>query len=226
MNTTKTAIVLLSGGLDSATCLAVAKDSGFDVIAVSFLYGQKHSSELNAAKALAEKHEVKKHVIFPIDVSVFSGSSLTDASLTVPTDREEGIPNTYVPARNTIFLSVALGFAEVYQADAIYIGANAVDYSGYPDCRPEYISAFGQLANLATKRSVEGAKLEIMTPLINLTKARIISLGTDLGVDYALTVSCYNADEQGLACGKCDSCYYRRQGFETAGVADPTRYQT
>lgn len=220
------AVVLLSGGLDSATALAVARDKGFECYALSVDYGQRHVSELNAARAVASQMGAKEHRVAHLDIGQFGGSALTDSNIAVPTTPTEGIPSTYVPARNTVMLALALGWAEVLDADAIFIGVNAVDYSGYPDCRPEFIVAFGQLANLATKRAVEGHPITIEAPLMHLTKADIIRLGVGLGVDYGLTVSCYQADEQGRACGVCDSCRFRRQGFKEAGVTDPTQYQS
>ncbi len=224
MNVRSKAIVLLSGGLDSATVLAIASRN-FQCHTISFDYGQRHLSELNAAKQLAQAFGSSHHII-QLDVSVMTGSALTDSRIDVPeTGLDEGIPVTYVPARNTIFLAHALAVAEVEAANDIFIGVNAVDYSGYPDCRPAYIEAFENMANLATKAGVEGQKLNIHTPLINMSKAEIISTGTRLGVDYSLTVSCYQADQQGRACGLCDSCRLRRDGFEAAGVPDPTIYQ-
>ena len=219
------AVVLLSGGLDSATALAVARDKGHACFALSVDYGQRHVSELNAAKAVANRLGAVEHRVAHLDMGQFGGSALTDKNMAVPTLPTEGIPVTYVPARNTVMLALALGWAEVLDADAIFIGVNAVDYSGYPDCRPEFINAFQRLANLATKRAVEGHPITLDTPLMHLTKADIIRLGTRLGVDYGLTVSCYQADEQGRACGVCDSCRLRRQGFADAGIADPTAYQ-
>ncbi|AXI02888.1 7-cyano-7-deazaguanine synthase QueC [Aquirhabdus parva] len=218
------AIVLLSGGLDSATCLAWAMQR-YQCEALSFAYGQRHSSELDAAKKLAAQAGVP-HRIINIDLRSLGGSALTDDSIDVPENEPGGIPVTYVPARNTIFLSYALAVAEVTQSQAIVIGVNAVDYSGYPDCRSEYIDAFARMAALATKAGVEGNPLTIDTPLLHLSKANIIRLGTELGIDYSLTVSCYQADLQGRACGRCDSCRLRRQGFDDAGVADPTHYQS
>ncbi|WLF83304.1 7-cyano-7-deazaguanine synthase QueC [Moraxella sp. ZY210820] len=219
----KKAIILLSGGLDSATCLAWAK-SRYECIALSFMYGQRSTTELNAAKKLAEQAGVQ-HRIINIDLANLGGSALTDHSLAMPENAEsQGIPITYVPARNTIFLSYALAVAEVFEAEAIVIGVNAVDYSGYPDCRPEFIHAFTELARLATKAGVEGHPLTIETPLLHLSKANIIRLGLEHGVNYSQTVSCYQADDDGRACGKCDSCRLRQQGFIDAGVADPTRY--
>lgn len=217
------AIILLSGGLDSSTCLAWAKTK-YECIALSFMYGQRSTTELNAAKQLAKNAGIE-HRIINIDLANLGGSALTDHSLDMPEQGEDnGIPITYVPARNTIFLSYALAAAEVFEAETIVIGVNAVDYSGYPDCRPEFIDAFAELARLATKAGVEGKPLTIETPLLHLSKANIIRLGIELGVDYSQTVSCYQADEQGRACGKCDSCRLRQQGFKDAQVADPTRY--
>lgn len=217
------AIILLSGGLDSSTCLAWAK-SKYDCIALSFMYGQRSTTELNAAKKLAQLAGVE-HRIINIDLGNLGGSALTDHSLSIPEQGEDtGIPITYVPARNTIFLSYALAAAEVFEAEAIVIGVNAVDYSGYPDCRPEFIDAFANLARLATKAGVEGRPLKIETPLLHLSKANIIRLGIEHGVNYSETVSCYQADDDGRACGKCDSCRLRQQGFADAGIADPTRY--
>jgi 7-cyano-7-deazaguanine synthase len=222
---TKRAVVLLSGGLDSATALAVARSQGHDCYALSVDYGQRHASELAAARAVAAQLGAAEHRVVHLDMGQFGGSALTDRNLAVPTAPSTGIPVTYVPARNTVMLALALGWAEVLAADAIYIGVNAVDYSGYPDCRPEFVQAFTRLANLATKRGVEGHAMAIEAPLIDLSKAGIIRLGSRLGVDYALTVSCYQADDQGRACGVCDSCRFRRQGFVEAGIADPTRYR-
>jgi 7-cyano-7-deazaguanine synthase len=219
------AVVLLSGGLDSATCLAIARDQGFDCFAMSFDYGQRHESELRAARNVAEAMGAAAFKVIHINMGDIGGSALTDHSIAVPETPTEGIPVTYVPARNTVFLSLALGWAEVLDADAIFIGVNAVDYSGYPDCRPAFISAFESLANLATKRGVEGRPIRIQAPLLRLTKGQIIEMGTRLGVDYSLTVSCYQADSEGRACGRCDSCRLRRAGFEQAGLQDPTRYR-
>jgi 7-cyano-7-deazaguanine synthase len=221
----KKAVVLLSGGLDSATVLAIAKAEGFSCHTMSFDYGQRHRAELVASEQLSMEMGAVEHKVISIDLTSIGGSALTDQTIDVPNQPGEGIPITYVPARNTVFLSIALGWAEVLSADAIFVGVNAVDYSGYPDCRPEYISAYEKMANLATKAGVEGKKLRIETPLIALTKQAIIEKGLALGVNYALTVSCYQADEQGRACGECDSCRFRRQGFEQAGVDDPTRYR-
>jgi 7-cyano-7-deazaguanine synthase len=252
--TNKKAIILFSGGLDSTTCLAIAQSNGYECYALSFSYGQRHSSELEAAKRIAKSSKVKLHKIIDLDLGSFGGSALTDDSIEVPitdaptaddptTDSlttddsidasitDEGIENpstsipvTYVPARNTVFLSVALAWAEVLEADAIFAGVNAVDYSGYPDCRPEYIKAFQLMADLATKAGIEGRGVKILTPLISLTKVEIIKLGESLGVDYSKTVSCYQADENGLACGVCDSCTIRKQAFQSALEVDPTLY--
>jgi 7-cyano-7-deazaguanine synthase len=220
----KKAVVLVSGGLDSATALAIAKDQGYDCYAMSFDYGQRHASELSAAYKVASSAGVIEHKTIRIDLDGIGGSALTDSNIPVPDKPGEGIPVTYVPARNTIFLSLALAWVEVLGARDIFIGVNAVDYSGYPDCRPEYIHAFEKLATLATRAGVEGEVFEIHTPLIDLSKAEIIQQGTALGVNYALTTSCYVADENGRACGQCDSCRIRRAGFESAGVTDPTVY--
>ena len=228
MSTTprRPAVILVSGGLDSATILAIALSEGFESCALTFDYGQRHRSELQAARRVCAAADVKRHVVFPLNLRVFGGSALTD-DFDVPKDRSEdemesGIPITYVPARNTGFLSVALGWAEVLGAADIFIGVNAVDYSGYPDCRPEFIAAFAGLANLATKAGVEGAsRYEIHTPLISLTKADIIRRGTELGVDYGLTLSCYDPDERGRPCRHCDSCQLRAKGFQEAGLPDP-----
>ena len=218
------AIVLLSGGLDSATALALAREAGHACYALSFRYGQRHSAELAAAQRIAEALGAAEHRTVDLDLSAIGGSALTDAAIAVPEAPTTGIPVTYVPARNTVFLAVALGWAEVLGAREIFIGVNAVDYSGYPDCRPEFIQAFEQLANLATKAGVEGERFHVRTPLIELSKAQIIRRGMALGVDYSLTVSCYQADAEGRACGRCDSCRLRAKGFAEAGVADPTRY--
>jgi len=220
------AIVLTSGGLDSATVLAIAQADGKRCYSLSIDYGQRHRSELLAAERVAGQYENVVHRTVSLDLSLFSGSALTDDSVAVPTAPTEGIPVTYVPARNTIFLSLALGWAEVVGAREIYIGANAVDYSGYPDCRPEYMAAFDALSGLATKAGTEGDPIRVRAPIIDMTKADIIRLGTSLGVDYALTVSCYQADSEGLACGVCDSCRLRREGFLAAGIDDPTRYSS
>ena len=221
----KKAVILLSGGLDSATVLAIARSEGFDCYCLSFDYGQRHSAELAASDRVAKALGAKEHRIARIDIGAFGGSALTDTHIDVPVDGvDNGIPVTYVPARNTIMLSYALGWAEVLGAQDIFVGVNAVDYSGYPDCRPAFISAFENMANLATKVAVEGKPFHIRAPLIDLTKAQIIAAGSKLGVDYGLTVSCYQADHQGRACGVCDSCRLRRAGFAAAGVADPTAY--
>lgn len=221
----KKAVVLLSGGLDSATILAIARRDGYACHALSFAYGQRHKAELDAAARIAKVLGATEHKTVALDLSAIGGSSLTDASIPVPDHPSEGIPSTYVPARNTIFLAVATGWAEVLEAHDIFIGVNAVDYSGYPDCRPEFISAFQEVANLGTKAGVEGQGLRIQAPLVKLSKAEIVRLGTTLGVDYGLTVSCYTADVQGRACGVCDSCRLRRQGFADAGLPDPTAYR-
>lgn len=220
------AVVLLSGGLDSATVLAVAKSQGYECHTMSFNYGQRHLTELKAAERIASYFDVATHRVMEMNMQAIGGSALTDDSIDVPISGVEAdsIPVTYVPARNTIFLSYALGLAEVIEAKALFIGVNAVDYSGYPDCRPEFIQAFEVMANLATKAGVEGHSLTIETPLIDLTKAQIIQKGTNLGVDYSQTISCYQADDQGRACGVCDSCRLRKQGFQEAGIPDPTRY--
>jgi 7-cyano-7-deazaguanine synthase len=218
------AVVLLSGGLDSATVLALARERGHAVHALSVHYGQRHSSELAAAAKVAAALGAVEHRVMGVDLAGIGGSALTDPALAVPEAATTGIPITYVPARNTLMLSLALGWAEVLEADAIYIGVNAVDYSGYPDCRPEYIEAFRRLAQLATRRGVEGHPIALEAPLLHLSKAQIIGEGLRLGVDFALTVSCYQADAEGRACGRCDSCRLRREGFAAAGVPDPTRY--
>jgi 7-cyano-7-deazaguanine synthase len=220
------AVVLLSGGLDSATTLAVAREQGFECYTLSFAYGQKHRAELDAAARVARAQGAIEHRVVEIPLGWMGSSALTDARIAVPVDpgRTVGIPVTYVPARNTVFLSLALAWAEVLDAQAIFIGANSLDYSGYPDCRPEFIAAFQALAELATKQAVEGRAVRIEAPLINLSKADIIRRGVALGVDYAETVSCYNADERGRACSRCDSCRLRREGFRAAGIPDPTRY--
>ncbi len=225
-DTARKAVVLVSGGLDSATVLAAALQQGYACYAISFDYGQRHRAELDAADRISTALGALEHRVVPIDLSAFGGSALTDDAIPVPESGvvPDEIPVTYVPARNTVFLSLALAWAEVLGATDLFIGVNAVDYSGYPDCRPEFIEAFRQLANLATKVGVEGEAFAVHTPLIDLTKADIISLGTDLGVDYSQTVSCYQADATGAACGKCDSCRLRRDGFAAAGVPDPTRY--
>ncbi len=221
----KKAVILLSGGLDSATVLAVATSQGYECHTISFDYGQRHNSELVAADSLSKQFKANTHRIIHMNMSAIGGSALTDLDIDVPTSGVSNeIPVTYVPARNTIFLSYALGLAEVVKANDIFIGVNSVDYSGYPDCRPEYIVAFENMANLATKQVIEGEKVAIQTPLINLTKAEIIKLGHNLGIDYSLTVSCYQADNYGKACGVCDSCRLRKQGFADSQVSDPTQY--
>ncbi|MHB9100593.1 MAG: 7-cyano-7-deazaguanine synthase QueC [Sulfuricella sp.] len=220
----KKAVVLLSGGLDSATTLAIARSEGYACYALSLDYGQRHGAELDAAQRVAAALLAHEHRTIKLDLTVFGGSALTDARIAVPTRPSAGIPITYVPARNTIMLSLALAWAEVLGSSDIFIGANAVDYSGYPDCRPEYLEAFEKMANLATKSAIEGRTMHIRAPIVHLTKAEIILRGIELGVDYSLTVSCYQADADGSACGLCDSCRLRRQGFSSAGVADPTRY--
>lgn len=223
-NSSRKAVVLLSGGLDSATCLAIAKSQGFECYCLSLDYHQRHIAELNAANRVAQALGAKSHKTAQLDLSLFGGSALTDNTIEVPQAPTEGIPVTYVPARNTIMLSLALAWAEVLQSQDIFIGVNALDYSGYPDCRSEYVHAFQAMANLATKSAVEGQRITIHAPLIDLTKAQIIAVGTSLGFDYGMTVSCYQADAQGRACGQCDSCRLRRAGFEAAGVPDPTLY--
>lgn len=229
----KKAIVLLSGGMDSTTLLALAQSQQYECYALSFRYGQRHQAELDAASQIAQKAKVIQHEIIDLDLSRFGGSALTDHSIDVPDSSSDGnnnsdnhIPITYVPARNTVFLSIALGWAETLNANDIFIGVTAVDYSGYPDCRPEFIQSFQAMANLATKAGVEGHPFNIQTPLIQLSKAEIIQLGKQLGVDYAQTVTCYRADEYGQACGVCDACDLRRKGFETANITDNTRYST
>ena len=224
----KKAVILLSGGLDSATVLAIALSKGYECHTISFNYGQRHKAELDFAADLSTQMAAKSHRVVNVDMAPIGGSALTDTSIDVPVSGVEAgeIPVTYVPARNTVFLSYALALAEVLKSDDIFIGVNAVDYSGYPDCRQEYIDAFEKMANLATKVGVEGHALHIQTPLIDLTKAQIIQMGTQLGVDYSLTVSCYQADDSGRACGVCDSCRLRKQGFAVANIQDPTRYQS
>jgi 7-cyano-7-deazaguanine synthase len=217
------AVVLLSGGLDSATALAIARSEGYGCHALSVAYGQRHAVELDAAKRIAAAADIP-HQVMSVSLDAIGGSSLTDLGIAVPESPTTGIPSTYVPARNTLFLSLALGWAEVLGARELFIGVNAVDYSGYPDCRPEFVAAFEQLANVATKAGVEGSRFRIHTPLIRMTKAEIIRRGAALGVDFAKTVSCYQADDAGRACGHCDSCRIRRDGFNAAGVPDPTRY--
>lgn len=218
------AVVLVSGGLDSATVLAIANAAGYRCFALSFAYGQRHQAELDAARQVVGSIGAVRHVVMPIDLAAFGGSALTDSSIAVPESPTTGIPVTYVPARNTVFLSLALAWAETLDAKDIFIGVNAVDYSGYPDCRPAFIDAFRRLASLATRAGVEGDGLEIHTPLIDLAKADIIKRGTALGVNYAVTVSCYQPTDDGRACGRCDSCRLRWAGFAAAGIADPTRY--
>ncbi len=225
MTDPKRAVVLLSGGLDSATCLAIARDMGFDAYALSVAYGQRHAAELTAARRVADAHGAIEHRLARVELGQFGGSALTDPSIAVPEDAgSNGIPVTYVPARNTVMLSIALAWAEVLDARDIFVGVNAVDYSGYPDCRPEFIAAFEAMANLATKAGVEGRHLRIHAPLMKLSKGDIIRRGLGLGVDYGLTVSCYQADDAGRACGRCDACRLRAAGFAAAGVADPTPY--
>ena len=223
MNDPRKAIVLLSGGLDSATVLAMAKSEGYECYCLSVDYHQRHIAELEAAKRVAQTLGATEHRIFQLDLSNFGGSALTDSAIAVPQSPTQGIPITYVPARNTIMLSLAMAWAEVLDARNIFIGVNALDYSGYPDCRSEYVEAFERMANLATKSGVEGRTVKIHAPLIDMTKAQIIQRGTALGVNYGLTVSCYQADEEGKACGLCDSCRLRREGFIAAGLSDPTR---
>jgi len=222
--TAKKAIVLVSGGLDSATVLAMAIAQGYECHTLSFDYGQRHRAELQAAERLSAASAAFEHRVISFDLGVIGGSALTDSAIAVPESPTEGIPVTYVPARNTIFLSFALGYAEVVEASAIFVGVNAVDYSGYPDCRPDYIAAFQIMADSATKAGVEGHGAKVHAPLIDMSKADIIQEGVRLGVDYAMTVSCYQANAQGEACGKCDSCRLRSEGFVGAGIADPTRY--
>ncbi len=221
----KKAIVLVSGGLDSATCLAIAKAQSYECYAISFEYGQRSRSELQAAKEIVAATGIVEHKIFSLQMGELGSSALTDVHIKVPEEESEGIPVTYVPARNTVFLSYALAWTEVLKGEAIFMGLNARDYSGYPDCRPEYVAAFQQLINLATKRSVEGGIIKLETPLIDLNKSEIIKIGLRLGVNYGNTVSCYQADASGRACGRCDSCRFRHKGFVDAGVDDPTRYQ-
>jgi 7-cyano-7-deazaguanine synthase len=225
MQANRKAVVLLSGGLDSATTLAIANDQGYACYALSLDYGQRHHAELAAAQRAAASLGVVEHKVISLDLSNIGGSALTDRRIAVPEQPGEGIPVTYVPARNTIFLSLALGWAEVLGAWDLFIGVNAVDYSGYPDCRPEYIQAFQRLSQLATRAGVEGGSFQVHAPLIEMSKAGIIQTGSRLGVDYALTVSCYAADEAGRACGRCDSCRLRAAGFAEAGIDDPTQYQ-
>lgn len=224
MNSSKRAVILVSGGLDSTTVLAMAQAQGYACYTLSFDYGQRHRAELLAAERVSEALGDVEHMVVKLNLDTIGGSALTDTGIDVPEEETEGIPVTYVPARNTVFLSIALGWAEVLGAQDIFIGVNAVDYSGYPDCRPEYIAAYEAMANLATRSGVGGERMTIHTPLMKLGKGDIIEAGLALGVDYSLTVSCYQATDTGLACGKCDSCRLRRQGFLDAGVADPTRY--
>ncbi|WP_018955051.1 7-cyano-7-deazaguanine synthase QueC [Thioalkalivibrio sulfidiphilus] len=221
----RNAVVLLSGGMDSATVLAIAREQGYVCHALSFRYGQRHRAELDAAARVAKSQGAARHQVVDLDLSLFGGSALTDSRIDLPESPSEGIPVTYVPARNTVFLSVALAWAEVLPARDIFIGVNAVDYSGYPDCRPAFIEAFEHLANLATRAGVEGRHLTIHAPLQYLSKADIIRRGTELGVDFAETVTCYGADDEGRACGVCDACRLRAQGFIDAGLSDVTRYQ-
>jgi 7-cyano-7-deazaguanine synthase len=218
------AVILLSGGLDSATCLALAREQGYDCHALSLDYGQRHGAELAAARRVARALGVREHKVIRLDLGGIGGSALTDPAIAVPETPREGIPVTYVPARNTVFLALALGWAEVLGAWDLFVGVNAVDYSGYPDCRPEYIAQFERLANLATRAGVEGGRFHVHAPLIHMSKAEIIQAGTRLGVPYADTVSCYRADAQGRACGRCDSCRLRAAGFAAADIPDPTRY--
>jgi len=221
------AIILVSGGLDSTTCLALAKDQGYECYALTFDYGQQHRAELSAAKTVANSMGVTEHRIIHLPIGEFGGSALTDTHIEVPDfQHSEKIPVTYVPARNTIFLSIALGWAEVLAADHIFIGVSAIDYSNYPDCRPEYIQAFQKMADIATKKALESTAIQIHTPLIQLNKAETIALGMDLGVDYGMTVTCYKPTAEGKACGSCDSCALRIKGFNKAGVEDPTSYLT
>ncbi|MGK2953599.1 MAG: 7-cyano-7-deazaguanine synthase QueC [Thiobacillus sp.] len=221
----KPAVILLSGGLDSATVLAIAHEAGYACHALSLDYGQRHNAELAAAARVAHSHGAVEHRVMRLGLGELGGSALTDASIAVPESPTEGIPVTYVPARNTVMLALALAWAEVLGSRDIFIGVNAIDYSGYPDCRPEFIAAFEQMANLATRAGVEGAKLRIHAPLQHLSKAQIIQRGGELGVDYSRTVSCYQADAEGRACGVCDACRLRRQGFVEAGISDPTIYK-
>ena len=224
MSESRRAVILVSGGLDSTTVLALARSQGYACYTLSFDYGQRHRAELLAAERVSAALGDVEHKVVNLNLDSIGGSALTDTAIAVPEEETEGIPVTYVPARNTVFLSIALGWAEVLGANNIFIGVNAVDYSGYPDCRPEYIASFEAMANLATKAGVEGNRITIHTPLMDMGKGQIIAAGLALGVDYSLTVSCYQATEDGLACGKCDSCRLRRQGFQDAGVPDPTRY--
>lgn len=223
---TRRAVVLLSGGLDSATALAIAQDRGYECYTLAIRYGQRHATELAASAAISKAAGARAHREFDLPIGQWGGSSLTDNALTVPTEPSSGIPNTYVPARNTVFIAIAAGWAEVINAETIFIGVNAVDYSGYPDCRPEFIAAMQRALDLGTRDGVEGQGIAIEVPLIEMTKAEIVQLGTRLGVDYARTVSCYQPDESGAACGRCDACRLRAQGFADAGLPDPTRYAT
>jgi len=225
---TKKAVILLSGGLDSATCLAIAKSKGFECYTLGFDYGQRHNAELKAAMKVAQAMSDHPHKVIRLNLDAIGGSALTDSSIDVPTDGMTGgadIPVTYVPARNTVFLSIALGYAEVIGANHLFIGANSVDYSGYPDCRPQFIEAFERLANVATKAGVEGPGIQIHAPLMQMSKGEISRLGTELGVDYSMTITCYQADDAGAACGRCEACQLRRQGFIDANLPDPTNYQ-
>jgi len=224
MSATRRAVVLVSGGLDSTTLLAMAKAEGYECHPLTFDYGQRHLAEMNAAFAVCRYLDIPEPRVVRVDLGVFGGSALTDTGIAVPEAPTTGIPITYVPARNTVFLSLGLAFAEVLSAEDIFIGVNAVDYSGYPDCRPEFIAAFENLANVATKVGVEGGRMNIRAPLLRMSKAEIIRTGTTLGVDYGLTVSCYQATDEGAACGRCDSCRLRAEGFLQAGILDPTRY--
>ena len=224
MTEQKRAVILLSGGLDSATLVAMVRAQGYSCYTLSFDYGQRHRAELHAAERVARELGVVEHKVIGLNLNGIGGSALTDSSINVPEAPSEGIPLTYVPARNTVFLSLALGWAEVLKARDIFIGVNALDYNGYPDCRPEYVEAFERMANLATKVGVEGQGFRIQAPLQNMSKADIVKAGVGLGVDYALTVSCYQADDSGRACGKCDACRLRAEGFKNAAIADPTRY--
>jgi 7-cyano-7-deazaguanine synthase len=222
----KRAVILVSGGLDSTTVLALAHRDGYTCHTLSFDYGQRHRAELRAAERVSRAYGDVEHKVVRLNLDTIGGSALTDEAIDVPEEASEGIPVTYVPARNTVFLSIALGWAEVLDARDIFIGVNAVDYSGYPDCRPAFIEAFTKLANVATKAGVEGGRYTIHTPLMALGKDDIVKLGAELGVDYARTVSCYQATDEGLACGRCDACRLRREGFKRAGIPDPTRYQS
>ncbi|NVZ56257.1 7-cyano-7-deazaguanine synthase QueC [Pseudomonas edaphica] len=224
MTEQKRAVILLSGGLDSATLVAMVRAQGYSCYTLSFDYGQRHRAELHAAERVARELGVVEHKVIGLNLNGIGGSALTDSSINVPEAPSEGIPLTYVPARNTVFLSLALGWAEVLKARDIFIGVNALDYNGYPDCRPEYVEAFERMANLATKAGVEGQGFRIQAPQQNMSKADIVKAGVGLGVDYALTVSCYQADDSGRACGKCDACRLRAEGFKNAAIADPTRY--